>query len=423
MSTKPGASPRQSAEPDTPSHRPVANRMVGRVLRSPLSAAVDGALMLITVHGRRTGQEISLPVQYAVGDDAIWVWPGHRRPRRGGAICTRSPGLVCGCAARTFTAAAESLPSRQSRPCSHMAAAPTRRASRVPAEPSTRPAEARPSWYASRCQRTFWHGHGAPGGRFTASMRRHPLGAYFLLSYLLSWSYWIPVALTGGHVSHFPGLMGPMLAALAVTAVVTGRAGLRELTGRMVRWRVPVRWYVASIVPLAAALLALVALRLAGRPLPTVDQLSDMPGLPTVGWWGVLALALLINGYGEETGWRGFAWPLLRERHSLAGAALILAVPWAVWHIPTFWLDTGMRGFPPFMIPGFLIGMAAGAVVLGWLYEHARASLLVIALWHATLNMASATEGTENVAAVTSTVVIIWAVLLTRKGGKEMGAG
>src|SRR5438128_7236230 len=100
-----------------------------------------------------------------------------------------------------------------------------------------------------------------------------------------------------------------------------------------------------------------------------------MPGLPAVGWFGVFALAFLINGYGEETGWRGFAWHRLRQRHSVASAAPILAVPWAMWHIPTFWLETGMRGFPLFTLPGFLVALAAGAVVLGWLYERAQFSL------------------------------------------------
>lgn len=61
-----------------------------------------------------------------------------------------------------------------------------------------------------------------------------------------------------------------------------------------------------------------------------------------------------------------------------------------------------MRGLPPLMLPGFLIGLAAGAVVLGWLYEQARSSLFVVALWHAMLNMTSATEGTEGFVAAAS---------------------
>ena len=49
-------------------------------------------------------------------------------------------------------------------------------------------------------------------------------------------------------------------------------------------------------LPLAAALVALTALRLAGHGPPSLAELSEMPGLPTVGWFGVLALALMVNG-------------------------------------------------------------------------------------------------------------------------------
>jgi len=257
-------------------------------------------------------------------------------------------------------------------------------------------------------------------GQVLLAVRRHPLAAYFLLAYAFSWGYWLPLALTGGHSSHFPGLLGPMLAALVVTPIVQGRAGLRDLLSRMGRWRVPLRWYVVASVPVVAGVLALGGLWVARGDMPSLAQLSTMPGLPAVGWVGVFILALVVNGYGEETGWRGVAWPRLRERHSLGGAALLLALPWAIWHAPTFWLDTGMRGFPMLLLPGFFIGMAAGAVVLGWLYERARCSVLIVALFHAMLNMASATRGTEEfVATVVSTVVIVWAVTILRAEGRR----
>lgn len=75
------------------------------------------------------------------------------------------------------------------------------------------------------------------------------------------------------------------------------------------------------------------------------------------------------------------------------------------------------------MLPGFLVGMAAGAVVLGWLYEQAHSSVLIVALFHACLNMASASRGTEGlVATVVSIVVIGWAVLILRAHGRHAAA-
>jgi deazaflavin-dependent oxidoreductase (nitroreductase family) len=43
------------------------------LLRSPFSRPLDRSVMLITVRGRRTGAEYTLPVQYARGEKAIWV--------------------------------------------------------------------------------------------------------------------------------------------------------------------------------------------------------------------------------------------------------------------------------------------------------------------------------------------------------------
>jgi len=243
------------------------------------------------------------------------------------------------------------------------------------------------------------------------ALRRHPLGAFLVFAFAYSWSYWIPVALAGGKLTHFPGLIGPMLAAFTVAAVSDGFAGARDLLARMVRWRVPFRWYAAAVIPAVAGLLGLVALSVTGHGLPSVAELSAMAGLPSVGWLGLLAMVFVVNGYGEEVGWRGHAWPRLRERHSMAGGALILAVLWAAWHVPTFWIDSGLRGFDPLLIPGWIIGLAAGAVVLGWLYEQARSSLLIVALFHALLNMASATPATEGFPAIVVTfAVIVWAV-------------
>lgn len=53
------------------------NRLVAWILRSPFSGLLEGSVMLITVRGRRTGRELTLPVQYADAGEAIWVLVGH----------------------------------------------------------------------------------------------------------------------------------------------------------------------------------------------------------------------------------------------------------------------------------------------------------------------------------------------------------
>jgi len=53
------------------------NRLVAWILRSPFSSLLDKSVMLISVKGRRTGREYTLPVNYADDGDRIWVIPGN----------------------------------------------------------------------------------------------------------------------------------------------------------------------------------------------------------------------------------------------------------------------------------------------------------------------------------------------------------
>lgn len=258
------------------------------------------------------------------------------------------------------------------------------------------------------------------GSGLVAVVRHHPVGSFVTLTFALSWAYWVPLALTGGEGSHVPGLLGPGLAAMVVSAIAQGRAGPRDLAARSVRWRVPPRWYVVALAPLLAGAVGLLVVAVADPSSLRLGGLDRFPGLPEVGWVGVFLLVLLLNGFGEEVGWRGFLWPRLRRDRSLAGAAGLLTLPWALWHLPTFWLATGMD-LDPLVLPGWLIGLAAGAVVLGWLYEH-TGSLLLVALFHTSLNMVSATDIGGLPAALASAGVIAAAILRLRRDASTRAA-
>ena len=99
-----------------------------------------------------------------------------------------------------------------------------------------------------------------------------PAVSFYLLTLTLSWGYWLALLAQGrrvgpgGEATHFPGLLGPMLAAMAVTAVIGGRKALRELLVRM--FRLGPRWrskLMLALSPLALGALAFAAMQLLGQ--------------------------------------------------------------------------------------------------------------------------------------------------------------
>jgi CAAX protease family protein len=238
---------------------------------------------------------------------------------------------------------------------------------------------------------------------------------YAVLAYALSWACWLPLAVNhrivvvGGWPTHLPGLVGPAAAAFAVTALARGGAGVRELAGRVVRWRIG-WWWAVALSPLALLGIALVGQAFVGDPLPTPSDFGRINGFPLWGVAGVLAILVGVNGLGEETGWRGLLQPALQQRMRPLAAVLVVSVIWAGWHAPLFAIVSNFRGFSAGTLVGFFLGMVCGAIVLGWLYNR-TGSVLAVAVWHATYNLTSATDAAHGLpAAISTTVVIVAAV-------------
>jgi membrane protease YdiL (CAAX protease family) len=256
-----------------------------------------------------------------------------------------------------------------------------------------------------------------------------PLVMFFLLAYGLSWAWWLPIALDGGSVergdawpTQLPGLLGPLVAALVVLAVTEGRAGVRPWLAAMVRWPRERRWQLAAVAPLGFLALGVGVVAVTGD-LPPAGEFIRYSG--TAANAGVLAVAIIVNVFGEEAGWRGYALPRLQSRLGPMRATLLLAALWAGWHAPLFLILASYGDFGPFVLPGFFIGLTAGALVLTALYNHTSGSILVVAVWHASYNLAAATAAVDGlIAAIATTCVIVWAVSLVlreRDGRPALG--
>ncbi|GGC07357.1 CPBP family intramembrane glutamic endopeptidase [Cellulomonas carbonis] len=259
-------------------------------------------------------------------------------------------------------------------------------------------------------------------------VRRRPVAAFVVLAYAVSWAWWVPMVVVGAvsrpgvpWPTHLPGLLGPAVAAVAVTGLADGRAGLRALGRRVVRWRVGWRWWLVVVATAALATLAFVVPLLTADDVPAPSDLARYTGVGAIGPLGVVAVALVVNGFGEETGWRGFAADRLLRDHAPTRTALVVAAVWAGWHAPLFLVVDRFRGMGPLAL-GWLVGLVAGSVVLTHLYVEGRGSVLLVAAWHTAFNLTAATEATgPAVGAVTSVLVMVWAVPVVHRWRRTDG--
>ena len=141
--------------------------------------------------------------------------------------------------------------------------------------------------------------------RWVGAVRAHPVWAYFVITYMVSWSYWLLIHGLLDKDSYWwaaPGVFVPALVAIVVTEALGGRRGVRTFLRSWIRWRVPARWYVFALV----ALPALVVLSYVFLPDGT-KGLERSPVIVGLTYLATFVVIVFVGGGQEEPGWRGFA--------------------------------------------------------------------------------------------------------------------
>jgi uncharacterized protein len=246
---------------------------------------------------------------------------------------------------------------------------------------------------------------------------------FFVLAYLISWVIWLPLILPKFGIKILPilpkyhhhlGSFGPMIAAIIVKYVSDGWSGVKDLLGRIIRWKVNWIWYVVVLV---VPILLVIATGyfdelITGQPF-TMEGFSSNREFPQFSPFGFFLFNFFTFGIGEETGWRGFALPTLQKRFSALVSTLILAVGWACWHIPAFVYRPLYSQMDAAGILGFFMSMLTGAVILTWIFNSTKGSLFLVAIFHAMVElMFMSTNITAKMSTYLGATVMIAAILI-----------
>lgn len=229
--------------------------------------------------------------------------------------------------------------------------------------------------------------------------RRYPVGCFYVLTFGISWAGFAPLLAAQwgvrglGSRLWLGGLVlpcfGPAVAAGWV-ARMTGEAGtawgrLWAAFSRRVGW---VWWVTAGLMPVSFFLVA----NGLSRWIRFGTEVGSAPGTMGAVLFAV-GFAVVANPW-EEVGWRGFALRRLEGWMHPAGAALVVGVLWAAWHLPLLlWAGSPMSRYP-MMLWG--LGVVGRSYCMTWLWNRTAGSLGVVTLFHVAMNVSGAVLGVRS---------------------------
>lgn len=248
-----------------------------------------------------------------------------------------------------------------------------------------------------------------------------------LIAYGWTWVTTLPLLLAGRGVVDWQipgeweglGALGPFVAALVMLAGEEPAARQRFWTS-LTRWRGLPRAGVllTLLVPCGFLVVALASEVVRTGGLPGWDALASGRLGTLRGVLDLVVVGSLLQGFGEETGWRGYLQPRLRQRLAPFAFTLALFPLWLFWHLPFF---LSRPEFGPGQFAGFALGILSAGFFLTLIVE-LTGSVLLAVLFHALLNttrglsLAVSTPAFLSYGLAVTAAAIVVAIILYRRG-------
>ena len=248
-------------------------------------------------------------------------------------------------------------------------------------------------------------------------IKRRPLISMYVLLFLLGWPVQILDALASHGLAPKPpdilniatGLT-PAIAAITVTAILAGRAGVKELFRRFLIWRVGVQWYLIGLFLLAAVILGGIGLHvLFGGSMPEMPIAGAPVSLILFAFTVTVLVGALVNT--EEIAWRGFALPHLQSRYGALTAALLIAIPESLFHLPHFWNLNSVfyQNVGLFWLTAFTVAIV---LIYTYIFNKTNGSLLIVTILHASQNAWANLLSDNTLRPFQFTVALMWMIAI-----------
>jgi hypothetical protein len=216
------------------------------------------------------------------------------------------------------------------------------------------------------------------------------LRKFFILTFLATWIFWvIPVLNSHGVIDisisndlfRIVGSFGPSVIGI-IFLVKKENKSINEILKNVVSIRGNFKWilYMFLLMPCLLAIAYVIA-RFGFKSSYELELLNN-PILIPIAFIYILVLG---GPLGEEIGWRGYALNKLLKIHTPFLSSIILALIWAIWHIPLFYIKgTAQEGLSFF---AYIINVIILSIFMTILHIKTDKSIFTAIIFHTTANL------------------------------------
>jgi membrane protease YdiL (CAAX protease family) len=248
---------------------------------------------------------------------------------------------------------------------------------------------------------------------------------FFLVTNLIMWSTWSIVSYFSFHKSagaaglaslfEIIGLLSPLVTALGMIYFSKNKELKKNFKDRLLNVRLikpSTLSAILFIMPLTVVISVYLSHIFFGLPLS--QMLFDKTPFAA----GLIPIPLLLFGAAlvEELGWKGYGVDSLRGRRTFFTVTLLYAALWALWHVPTFFVNGYYQNMllraNPWFAVNFIVSIFPAAFIINWLWYRNNGSILTAVLVHAITNVQGLLQMGQVAKCIQTAVMIVFAAII-----------
>lgn len=241
---------------------------------------------------------------------------------------------------------------------------------------------------------------------------------FYLLVFGYSWIVWLLGILFFNQAGSSNlivsiGGVGTLIGVIGYWIIIYNKEERKEYLSRLLRFQnVSLKYFLlACVFPIIIVLVAQSISSILGNNSSPIG-LFDREFLER-GWIYIFFL-FFFGPVPEEMAWRGIALDEISKKSEI-NAQFIVAIMWALWHLPLFLIEGSYqyelgRGTLSFWM--FFVNVIFPSFIVGWLYFKSNRSILIAILYHFFLNLTGEMFYTTNQADRISTLLTIVVALI-----------